>query len=346
MNRLHYILLTLVLFVSCSTDRVIDLNPGREIEFRVIATKGDVLDMGKFKVFRLYAFREDGSLYYEDTYRFNGESFTSDKKHMWPSSGENIYFQAYHQFGTQTSGEEDSSSGKLTLQGFSTGDNISTQVDLVCATASGNKNVSGAVGLAFEHSLSQVEIKAKNTNPNYICEVLGLRIANVVANADLDVKNSHWDHSATDSYEVIYDTPRLLGEQSITLMSAADDNALLIPQTLTPWIPELDNTNEAGGALFAVKVRITTADTGSKIYPVVDGVDNDWIALPIEGEWKAGFKYIYTWNIPDVCGYVDPYKASDPVDMLLFPPGIPVRGEQITLINPAVQYWSNDYIYL
>ena len=341
MKRFLYTLASLVLLASCSMDNVTEQSPGREIEFRVVTTKGAVVDMSNFAEFKLFAFREDGTLYYEDVYFFDGERFVSESKHTWPLDGSNINFQAYHQYGTRTSGVENATGGTLTLDGFSVEESISNQVDLITATATGNKSISGSVGLEFHHSLSQIEVRAKSTNPNYVCEVYGLRIANVAAAADFNIENGDWSlYDDTAIYEIEYDTPRLLGVDSITLMADDDDNAMLIPQQLNPWSPELDPTNEEGGVFLALKVRITLAESGSKVYPVVITRESDWIALPIDETWEAGWKYIYTWDIPKVCGYVDPYKnTEDVVDMILFPPGTPVRGEQIAIINPSVTDW-------
>lgn len=96
-------------------------------------------------------------------------------------------------------------------------------------------------------------------------------------------------------------------------MKAEGDNALLIPQALNPWSPELDRTNEAGGVFLALKVRIRLVDSGSKVYPIVETNECDWIDLPIDESWEAGWKYIYTWDISKVCGYVDPYKNNDDI---------------------------------
>ena len=330
-----------MLLASCSMDNVTEQNPGREIEFRVVTTKGAVVDMSNFTEFKLFAFREDGTLYYEDTYVYNGERFISEKKHTWPLDGSNINFQAYHQFEPQPSAD----GGDLVLGGFAVNENISNQVDLITARATGNKNVSGAIALDFYHCLSQIEVRGKSTNSNYICEVYGLKIANVASTADFNVKSGEWELSDdTANYEIEYETPRVLGVDSITLMSKDDDNLLLIPQQLNPWSPDLDPTNEEGGVFLALKVRITLKDSGSKVYPVVTTRESDWIALPIDETWEAGWKYIYTWDIPKVCGYVDPYKITDDnVDMILFPPGTPVRGEQISIIDPTVADWDNSW---
>lgn len=339
MNHLHHILVILIMLTSCSIDQVKDLNPGREIEFRVVTTKGGVLTMHNFETFKLIAFMEDGTLYYEDTYEFNGERFVTPEKHLWPTDGTNLKFYAYCQYGAQPSGNENTSEGGLILEDFTPDIDISKQVDLVHAIASGNINSTESVELDFRHSLSQIELRGKNVNPNYRFEVLGLRIANVASVADFNVLDCSFESSGSTVYEVLYDTPRELDSQSVSLMRTEDDNALLIPQQLVPWSPAEDPTNESAQVYLALKVRITTADTGSKVYPVLD-VDGAWIALPIDGKWESGYKYTYIWELPTVCGYVDPNKTSEDIDFSFFPSGAPVFGSQITVLSPKVNKWE------
>ena len=339
MSRLLYILMTLILLVSCSVDQLKEQNPGREIEFRVVATKGGALTMGNFETFKVIAFKEDGTLYYEDTYEFNGERYMSAEKHLWPTDGSDLKFHAYSQYGDQPSGVENTEGGALILEDFTPDEDISKQVDLVHATATGNKNITGAVGLDFCHSLSQIEIKGKNINPNYKFEVLGVRIANVASVADFNFQDCSLDSSGSTVYEILYDTPRTLDSQPISLMKAEDDNAFLIPQELCPWSPSSDPTNEDGHTYLALKVKITTADTGSKVYPVLD-VEGDWIALPIDGIWEAGYKYTYIWELSTATGYIDPNKKTDAIDIEFFPPGAPVMGSQITVLSPSVNKWE------
>lgn len=331
------------MLTSCSIDQVKDLNPGREIEFRVVTTKGGVLTMHNFETFKLVAFMEDGTLYYEDTYEFNGERFVTPEKHLWPTDGTNLKFYAYCQYGAQPSGNENTSEGGLILEDFTPDIDISKQVDLVHAIASGNINSTGSVELDFRHSLSQIELRGKNVNPNYRFEVLGLRIANVASVADFNVQDCSFESSGSTVYEILYDTPRTLGSQPVSLMKAEDDNAFLIPQELLPWSPHSDPTNENGHTYLALKVKITTADTGSKVYPVLD-VECDWIALPIDGIWEAGYKYTYIWELSTATGYIDPNKDPDAIDIVFFPAGAPVMGSQITVLSPTVYDWSGEEV--
>ncbi len=69
--------------------------------------------------------------------------------------------------------------------------------------------------------------------------------------------------------------------------------------------------NQCCGGGLAVKVKITTA-AGARVYPVSPNVDYDWVAVPINTNWEAGKKYIYTLDFSNGAGKVDPEKEVDP----------------------------------
>lgn len=322
-------------------DDVKEVNPGQEIEFRVLTTKGEVVDLAKFEKFTVYAFKEDGSLYYTDEYKWNGASYVSPEKHMWPTDGSYVSFQAYH----QASGELNVSKGVVKLENFMTDDDISEQVDFVSAVAKGNKS-SGVISLDFQHRLAQIEVLGRNTNPGYKCYVAGLRIAHVKSKGSYNLSVDKWELDDDKGvYEIIYDKPFLLDDTATSLMRQEGDNAFFIPQDLEPWM--LDADNEADGVYVALLVKITTATSNKEapIYPLVDNNHNviypdyDWAALPLKGEWEAGNKYVYTWDIPKVGGYVYPGKIMLPEgDLALqidnFLPGTHIMGEHIHFLEP------------
>ena len=342
------------MLVSCTMDDIKEVNPGQEIEFRVLTTKGEVVDLEKFKKFTVVAFKEDGTEYYTDVYEWNGVGYICPNKHMWPTDGSTVYFQAYCQYGLQSSGEVIQSSKNLTLKDFSTFEDISDQVDFISASAEGNKNT-GVVELDFVHRLAQIEVRGRNTNPGYVCQVAGLRIAHVKSSGSYDFAGDTWvgvDNKCV--YEVIYDAPITLAGEYVSLMKHDGDNALFIPQVLEPWI--LDANNDAEGVYVALLVKITTATSNkAPIYPLVNHNHNDkyddydWAALPLNGEWKAGNKYVYNWDIPKVGGYVYPGKEMLPqgdyaslIDN--FYPGSHIMGEQIHFLEPMMFPFEAGYV--
>ena len=187
--------------------------------------------------------------------------------------------------------------------------------------------------------MSQIEIKGKNTNNTYRCHVAGLRIANVISRGDFNFSAqegmSPWTLSEDKAdYEVIFDAPIELGELSESLMGKDGDNAMLIPQELTPWNTEVDND---AGTYFALLVKIMT-DSGVLIYPTVDNThtpkykDYEWAAIPVNGTWEPGMKYIYNWEFPAVCGYA-------------YPDGHRIMGGVIMMPPPKVGNMENQWPY-
>ena len=348
MKSIHYIVLALVFLLSCSMDEEKGVNSGREIEFRVVTTRGSVVDMNNFRSFTVVAFKADGTHFYTDEYEWNEVSFVSSEKHMWPTDGSTLYFQAYHQFGTEPSGETDTSEGSLLLEDFSPARTVSSQVDFICATASGNKNLAEPVALNFRHALSQIEVKGFNSNHRYICSVAGIRIAHVLSKGTYDFVNEEWNLGESKGvYEVIYTSPITLTDTPVSLMTQTDDNAFLIPQTLEPWLLD-DETNELKGAYVALLVRITTID-GAIIYPLVDNPDvisgYDWAALPLDGKWEQGVKYTYKWNIPTVGGFVYPEKPTPEISMIdNFVSGSSIMGDQVTFLKPTLGDFNHNVV--
>ena len=207
---------------------------------------------------------------------------------------------------------------------------IASQKDFITPSATGSKaNESTGVALAFGHRLSQIEIKAKNTNDGYVYKVQGVRIGQPVSKATFDFGTISWQlGSEKTNYEVTYaGSEKTLNGTAASIMAVADDNAMLIPQQLTAWDPASDKTNTAKGAYLAVKVNITTA-SGARVYPDTSVGEYDWVAVPVGTNWVAGQKYVYTLDFSNGAGRVDPEKP-DPTDPDPFEPGDPILGESI-----------------
>ena len=104
---------------------------------------------------------------------------------------------------------------------------------------------------------------------------------------------------------------------------------MIIPQKLTPWDAENDETNEEGGSYIEVLVNIETAD-GAVVYPTTQG-DYGWVAFPLDGELIRGFKYIYKIDFTEGSGYVPPTPDG---------PSGPVVGDKIQFTH-EITSWSN-----
>ncbi|MDE6278660.1 MAG: fimbrillin family protein, partial [Paramuribaculum sp.] len=126
-----------------------------------------------------------------------------------------------------------------------------------------------------------------------------------------------------------------LGPDSVSVMGNGG-NAIILPQQLTAWDPQNDPSNSAKGAYLSIKLQIATAETGVQVYPFPSNGQCQWAAIPIDTNWEAGKKYIYTLDLTHGAGYVDP---NDPI------PGNPVLGGPIKFTVDVVD-WVDTYVDL
>lgn len=334
---------------SCSKDESTEINKGNAIDFRVaMQTRATETTTGNLVKFYVTALDKGNSNYFTDVEFTKAESsFISTPAYYWPGDNSEIKFFAY-------SPDKNSLGGSLTINkdskqlvDFAPKSDISAQVDFITVNATGNKddNASSGVALEFKHRLSQIEIKAKNTNDGYIYKVVGVRIGKPVAKATFSFVNESWSMSTTDTknnYQVEYVNDVLtLNSEAASIMGTGNGNAMLIPQTLSAWNPENDNTNRSNGAYIAVKVQITTAG-GARIYPVATDVDYDWVAVPINTNWEQGKKYVYTLDFSNGSGKVDPEKETptDPSKDPYLPGGDILDKDSAIKFTVNVSDWS------
>ena len=117
-------------------------------------------------------------------------------------------------------------------------------------------------------------------------------------------------------------------------------SAMLIPQQLTAWDAAGDKPNAGKGAYLAVKLQITTK-AGARVYPAEIVGDYDWAAVPINTNWEAGKKYVYTLDFTSGAGKVDPEKdPSDPTDP--FKPGDDILGNNAIKFTVQVTEWVEE----
>lgn len=310
---------------SCSKDEPVSTNNGNAIDFRAaMQTRAAETTTANIDKFFVTAFDKNDATFFADVkFEKDDQYFTSTPSYYWPSDGSTLSFVAYSPSKAELNNSLriDSKIGP-TIVDFSPNVDIADQVDLIAATATGSKSdESTGVALTFQHLLSQIEIKAKNTNEGYIYKVQGVRIGKPFGTGSFafvggDSWNENgWRLGADDTkanYEVTYEAAKTLNETAVSLMDKDGDNAMLIPQQLNPWDYTKDKTNIHNGAYLAVKVQITTKD-GARVYPVASVGDYDWVAVAIDTKWDAGKKYIYTLDFTNGAGKVDPEKP-EPID--------------------------------
>ena len=326
-----FMAMTAMLIASCSSDDVVSTNTGRAIDFRTsVGTRGTETTTDNITKFWVTAIDKAGANYFsKQEFTKDGGFFISSPVYYWPAG--KLNFAAYSPSETDLGDTLTISNTTKELKDFSPAAKIADQKDFVTATASGTRadNETNGVELTFYHQLSQIEIKAKNTNAGYVYKVVGVRIGKPVSKGTFTFGANTWALTTTEkaNYAVEYTSaPITLTKDSATMMGTANDNAMLLPQQLVAWTPETDKANTNKGAYIALKIQITTA-SGARVYPAT-GKDYDWAAVAIGTNWEAGKKYVYTLDFSNGAGKVDPEKPTpDPTDP--FKPGEDILGGPI-----------------
>lgn len=275
-----------------------------------------------------------------------GESndFLSDTPLFWQAGSELRFFAInpvkndWH--GTLTIDKNSASFSNVTIPA-----NIEDQKDLVIGsvTAQANSHMDGnGVGLTLNHILSQINFKAVNTNKRLTYHIAAIRIVHA-KNSDSYTFNPTqsqtgvWTGNASGdvTYELDFkDNPIILDgtkktdgtaeqnyDRTTAFLTHAGHGAMLVPQLLTPWngAEVNDAAQFDGGSYIALLVNVRFTN-GTYVYPKKANGDEDygWIAIPLpknnaandKAEWEMGNKYIYTLNLSEGCGKVDPVKPN------------------------------------
>lgn len=337
MKKLIFLIAGAVLFLaSCSNDEVIGVNKGRAIDFRTaVATRAAEITTGKITKIHVTAIDKTGANLFSNL-EFSKESsssfFVSNPSYYWPSDDSDLKFYAYSPSAEDLQGALNINNTTKSLANFIPAAVIADQKDFVSVNVTGkkSKNESTGVSLEFKHRLAQIEVKAKNTNGGYVFKVKGVRIGKPKSKGTFDFETGQWtlDMDKTD-YDVNLSSEVTLTSEAQSLMGT-DGNAMLLPQTLTPWNTDADKDNSSGGAFLGVLVNIKTKD-GALVYPAMTE-QYAYSAVAIGTKWEAGKKYIYTLDFSNGGGKVDPNSPN---------PGTDIFGKPIKF-TVEVKEWTTD----
>lgn len=335
-KNFYFIPLAALALASCSSDAtlntVADIS-GNTIQFHPIVPAGtrgtevDKTNMGEFKVVAAASNGLKETSGFTETVKSssNGDVWTMETNHYWTQNDNNastdVSFTAYYPTDLTISG------GKTTVDLTAT--KIVDQKDILVAFAKGNRqsNVDG-VALNFKHAMSQIVILAANKNTTMRkVEVIGVKLVNISAKAELTLPSTATDNSFTWSNEwgAKSDATDFItkGSEAIELTSEAQDvmfgsgSFMLIPQQL-PTVSEgttlSDNTTNA---YISVLCRITNKTDDNIIFPANSSAKYAFTAVPIGTNWEPGKKYTYTLNFYSGdnggAGQIDP-KQDNPDD--------------------------------
>ena len=332
-NFFYVALAAMTLATSCSQDELqssqaaqseINFNASMGLKSRATETK--VGDLTKFNV---TAYKSESANYMTNvTYtKGDGDVWKSPngEKYFWPVSGA-LNFYAYAPTtgvgtvtidkSTQTFADftPGTTSGATNQDANATNDlsDADAQVDLIYAVTpnqskptDNNTNVT----LNFKHALSEISVKAMNSNTAYTVKVTGLQIGNVVSKgtytlptdattSGTDTKGE-WAISSENDDKTSYTTNFTKDGSTVTLGSDAKNvdaskPFMLIPQKCTKGT-ESNTSKYSAGHYIALKATITMK--GGEVL-----VDNDWVYIGIDTKWEQGKHYTYTLDFTNGAG--------------------------------------------
>lgn len=383
MKKILIFTAALLALAACNKDDIKEINRGQAIDFRMPLTKATEYTTNNINCFVVTAFTENGNLYFEDvTFTKNGEYFTSEDSYYWPAT-ESLTFYAYNPNGTDLTGLVVDKTG-VKISNYNPSKSISEQLDIIVATATGDKsNEQNGIEIKFQHQLSNIEVRALNTNEAYTFSIKGVRIANVYPTGNLN--NGLWEETGDlTTYQVDYTEPMTVTED-VSLLGDEGDNAMLIPQYTKAWdvknnptnslevnVPEATENDTEGegdgetcdetgdetggeteepyvGSYISILVQINQIIQNEGEDPTTRRVypaktDYAWLAIPVEFNWEPGYKYVYTLNLGTGGGYVDP--VQDPDEDIVEEPGEKILGGAMKFDAQESDlgwFWNNYY---
>lgn len=221
---------------------------------------------------------------------------------------------------------------KITLADYSPDANPAKHLDLLTAQGTGTQaaNETAGAALNFDHILSQIQIKVKNTNPNVKYIIKGVRISNVKGTGTYtftpaDGKKHAWTATTPNQYVFKDGVEIKLNNQNTDAdLLAAANSAMLIPQDITAWngqVPAGSNASfkDVTGSYISLLINVQKKNAGGweQVYPFADEPNEKcgWTAVAIPTvTWANGNKYIYTLDLTKGAGKVDPVDPGDGVN--------------------------------
>ncbi|MGN1219324.1 MAG: fimbrillin family protein, partial [Candidatus Cryptobacteroides sp.] len=194
-------------------------------------------------------------------------------------------------------------------------------------------NGTNAIALTFNHYLTQVVVKAKNSSSKHTVVVDGVKLANLAGEGTysfsdnkMTATDTNVNSDSSSDYSETFTAKTLTAEaQEVMTTEGNSGRWYLIPQTVKPWDRDNNLTNKGAssssststydhGTYLALKVKISASS--EKIYPIT-GETSAWMAVPVPDDLKfeQGKKYNVTVDFfsqdNNGAGYVDPEDPGE-----------------------------------
>ena len=271
----------------------------------------------------------------------------SGKDYYWESKTMSGQFQAYAPYSEYS---EDPGAFRPGSQ-YQVKNALADQEDIIVAYNEGKGgDFTSGVPLNFQHAMSQVIIKALNKDAStHRIEVAGIKLCNLKNTgtlADVTTPTTSgtfaWPAAAwtlgtpTDTYKDGKTTAK--PTDGITTLTTSATQLHATPFLLMPQTTAKADLTAGTGAYFSVLIRVTKIDGSEQIYPTMStpGELNvkdyfAYAAIPVDIDWKPGYKYTYTLNFSGTgIGKVDPKNpdSDTPGSTTGYPTGKP-KGSDI-----------------
>lgn len=370
MNKaIYFVAAASLALASCSNDETLDMGNQKGISFRTVAglnSRVAEVTQSNLKGMSVTAYENgaDDAYFTGVNYTREGQTntFVSNPEYNW-LRGKTLNFlalatsaDAWTAVKTVTF-DKATNTYKTVLTDYTPDADISKHQDLMIGTASGTENNdANGLDLTLKHILSQIEVRAKNTNTAYVYSIKGVRIVAVKGTGTYtSTETTPWTpkENSRVKYEVVYDDAKELTAEGMSVMKTEGDNAMLIPQYVMGWIPGTMGVSTAndfdsymGGTYISLLLNVKSALSGKYIYPAGSteaAQTYGWAAVSTNNTtWSSGKKYIYTLDLSNGCGSVDPVDPGTGVT----PDGTkdPVKGDVIfgkkIKFNVTVADWA------
>lgn len=341
MKKLLFAAAVITAMASCSNNEIIDVNPGEGISFRTSLDKAtranaeNVTTLENLSEFKVAGIGNGATYMPELLVSKSGSAWNTASTYYWPAYDLKFFAYAPKDLGTGTA---TLSHTAQTISGFAPAADITEQKDLLISYNTGNKtsNEASGVEMNFKHALSQIEIKAKCSNPNIVIKVKGIRIVNPATKgtftfpttqttSETQLQQSLWgslEGINTSAYKIKGDEIEL--NATAQSLMFGNKNFMLIPQKLTAW----DGTPSKTGAYISVLCQIyskngeeltllypsTRTTRASVILP--EKTLYAYASVAIGTNWEPGKKYVYTLDFCSTtnsggAGLIDPNPDTD-----------------------------------
>lgn len=241
---------------------------------------------------------------------------------------------------------------------------IADQKDLIIDAVNGtDAQATTGVKMNFQHILSQLQFKVKSESKHLTYHIAGIRIVNADSKGSFSFntidRTGNWAEQTSDkvTYEMLFkDSPiELTTGKTEAFLTPENSGAMIVPQKLTPWDGNVVSQTDPydGGAYIALLINVKY-NNGTYLYPgkAQNTTDYGWVAVPVspatgkpQAIWSMGNKYIYTLDLTNGCGKVDPQYPM-PDGGVVEPggkdpnPGATIFGKQI-FFTVEVATWGN-----